>query len=116
MSYEFYKFLHLFMIFSFLVLGTLNLTTVPSKIVKIGNGVVSFLILVAGMGLLARIGFSHGDGFPTWVILKMVIWLLLTVLIPVAGKRFPESGKKATLVALVLLSTVAAVLATNKPF
>ena len=116
MSYEFYKFLHLFMIFSFLVLGTLNLTTVPSKMVKIGNGVVSFLILVAGMGLLARIGVSHGEGFPTWIILKIVIWLLLVILIPVAGKRFSDKGKKASLWALVILSTAAAILATNKPF
>ncbi len=115
MSYEFYKILHLFMIFSFLVFSVLNLTTVPSKLVKIGNGVVSFLILVAGMGLLARIGISHGEGFPTWVILKMVIWLLLAVLIPVAGKRFPEAGKKGTLVAMVILSSVAAALAITKP-
>ncbi|MCO4793645.1 MAG: hypothetical protein KC493_08040 [Bacteriovoracaceae bacterium] len=112
MSYEFYKSLHLLMIFSFLVLGTLNLVTQPTKLVKIGTGVTSFLIMVAGMGLLARIG----SGFTGWVIVKAVIWLLLAGLIPVAGKRFSEKGKQMTLVAIVALSAIAAFFAINKPF
>jgi hypothetical protein len=39
------------------------------------------------MGLLARIGISHGEKFPMWVIGKFVVWILITALAPIWVKR-----------------------------
>jgi hypothetical protein len=41
----------------------------------IGHGVGMLLILVAGFGMLARLGIHWP--WPTWVILKLVIWFVL---------------------------------------
>lgn len=43
-------------------------------------GLIIFMILVGGMGLLARIGFKHSEPFPLWVKLKFSGWFVLTAL------------------------------------
>ncbi|MBC7713523.1 MAG: SirB2 family protein [Rhizobacter sp.] len=81
-SYETYKILHIFMI-----MMTLSATGaviaegrwMPRTSFKAVIGILSFLILVGGMGLLARLGFKHGEGFPTWVYIKIVMWIILNV-------------------------------------
>ncbi len=74
------------------------------------HGVGLLITLVAGFGLLARIG----GGFPGWVIAKLVIWLLLgaALMIPY---RSPALAKPM-LWALPLLGALAAYLALYKPF
>lgn len=115
-SYEIYKSLHLLVIFSFVSLSSVLLVEKGSKSVRIGIGVASLLILVSGMGLLARMGVGHGGVFPGWVWGKMGIWLLVSAFVPIAAKRFSEKGKKWTLVGLIIAAFVAATLAINKPF
>ena len=41
----------------------------------IGHGVGMLLILVAGFGMLARLGIHWP--WPTWVLLKVIIWVIL---------------------------------------
>lgn len=89
MSYEFYKIFHLISLFFliFLAGGSLR-ANAQEKWEKILSGVLSFFVLVSGMGLLARIGVSHGEPWPLWAMLKVVLWLVLTISAPVVLKRF----------------------------
>lgn len=115
MSYEVYKVLHLISIFFFIagIAITFMLSDNP-KFNKIVTGITSLLILVGGMGLLARIGISMKE-LPTWVILKMTIWLVLAIAAPVLGKRL-QSKKTFALYCLLSLISIAGYLAIYKPF
>lgn len=113
LNYETYKVIHLAAIFIFLSSASvLLLAKPPGKFWKILTGVSSLLILVAGFGLLARLGMT--SGMPNWVIAKIVIWLFVTGLGHMVAKRFPEQAMKAYWATLVLAS-LAAWLAVFKP-
>ena len=49
------------------------------------HGAAAFFVLLGGFGMLARLGLT--DGFPAWVILKLVVWTLVSALLPVLMKR-----------------------------
>ena len=54
------------------------------------HGAGAFLVLLGGFGMLARIGFKHGEPFPGWLLVKITIWLLL------AGRsRCPTGGPRS---------------------
>lgn len=82
-SYELYKILHIITLFLVLValgaVGT-NAEIAGRKSFKVSLGIVSFLIFVAGMGLIARLGFKHGEAFPAWILTKMIAWALFNIL------------------------------------
>lgn len=112
MPYEFYKVLHIFCVFIFLTGSSyLLLSKKRDRAWQIITGVASLFILVAGMGLVARLG----SGMATWVISKIVIWLILTSIGHIAAKRFPERGPLVYWFIMVL-ALVAVVLAVYKPF
>ena len=93
-SYEVYKVIHLFSLVLFFTSGAIQLVgKSQEKIFKILTGVATLFILVSGMGLLARIGVSHDAGWPLWAVVKVIIWLVLGALVPIAAKRFPDSGR-----------------------
>jgi len=118
MSYEFYKMLHFIGIF--LVFLSIGGTVVKSqmqapsdtfkKLLMINHGVGLLLLLVAGFGLLARLGI----GFPGWVIVKIVIWLVLGALVVVI-RRNPGQSTIWWYLALAF-GFIAAYLAVYKPF
>ena len=57
------------------------------------HGVAMFLSLLGGMGAAATAGFLGGEaGFPHWVMLKLVLWLIFGAL-PVLPYRKPEHSK-----------------------
>ena len=88
MSYTTYKMLHLvalFMMFGALALSLLQ--DQQSKLSKIYLGVSSFIVLVGGMGLMARLGVSHGGAWPHWLKMKFIIWGIIAVGAPVTIKR-----------------------------
>ena len=80
-----YKVLHLFsIVLTFTVLGGLALHAANGgdresnglrKLTGMLHGLGLVLILVSGMGALARLGMS--GGFPGWVWAKMAIWLVV---------------------------------------
>ena len=95
----FYKVLHLVGLMA--VFMGLGVTLVPdSKARKYGlllHGTGLGLVLVAGFGLIA----TMKTGFPSWVILKMVIWLALG-LVPMLVKRRAIPPAVAWMAALAL--------------
>jgi hypothetical protein len=115
MSYEIYKLIHILSIVVFF--GCLGASIIAGRYErheKIVTGVSSFIILVGGMGLIARIGIKHGSIWPTWLIVKAVIWLTLSALAPILAKRLGRSV--FVFYVFVTLAALAAYMAINKPF
>jgi hypothetical protein len=123
-SYQAYKVLHLLGIFlalaalAGLALAAANGATRQSntarRLISIGHGAGLLIVLVAGLGLLARLGAMHGAAFPGWVWAKLVIWLIVGGLVGVPYRR-PDLARSVFL-AVPLLGTIAAWLAIYKPF
>lgn len=76
------------------------------------HGIGLFLVLLGGFGMLARLGVTH-TGLPTWIWIKLAIWLALGATLSWA-KRRPESAGWA-LVAVPLLALAAGTVALTKP-
>ncbi|WKW11876.1 hypothetical protein Strain138_001144 [Pseudogemmatithrix spongiicola] len=77
------------------------------------HGFGVFLILLGGFGLLARIGFAHGSGFPLWLWVKLGLWTVFAV-----AAALPYRMRAATrplLLMLPLLAMAAAGMAVYKP-
>lgn len=73
-------------------------------------GIASFLALVGGFGLLAKLKI----GWPGWVFVKIVCWLALSALGGI-GYRKRESAGALTVVATLAL-IIAVVMVYLKPF
>jgi len=120
MSYASYKVLHLIgILFLFTSLGGLAIlarsgstSSAARKLAIATHGTALAIILVAGFGLLARLGFMAA--IPTWAWLEMGIWLLLALAV-LPLRRAPRLAG-ALWIALPLLGGVAAWLAITKPF
>jgi hypothetical protein len=111
MSYEVYKIMHLVaLVFMVACLGVNFFSETPRKIARIGGMVASLILMVAGMGLLARTGL----GWPSWVIAKMCIWLILAVSAPIMARKLKEK-KSLGFTSVLVLITVAIFLAVIKP-
>ena len=121
-SYSIYKLLHyfgLFLLFSSLgglFLHAINGGTKESnsarKLVAISHGVALFIVLLGGFGMLARLGEVSGM-LPTWVILKLVIWLVMGAML-VIPYRAPALARPMWLL-LPALGLLAAWIAVAKP-
>ncbi len=122
MSYQAYKVLHLLgVVFLFMSLGGMALlgmsgsfkrSVVGRRLAVVSHGVALAIILVAGFGLLARLGLMAG-GIPGWAWLKLGIWLLMGASV-VALKRSAGLARVLWFV-LPLLGALAAWLAVAKP-
>src|SRR4030067_2969185 len=94
-SYAAYKLIHILgIMFLLLSLGaylilSMNKSEKFKKLAAITHGISVIVILVAGFGLLARLGFSSFQSWPLWVWVKLVIWLILAVII-ILIRRMPE--------------------------
>lgn len=120
-SYEVYKIIHLLgIMFLFGSIGGLCMASMwvnsqnsgsGRKLAAITHGIALIIILVAGFGLLARIGIM-GE-WPLWVWLKLVIWVILGGVV-VLIKRMPNAAGLLFLI-IPLLGAVAAFLAIYKP-
>jgi len=93
MSYEFYRILHVAaIILLFTSLGTLAALAGARearlrRIAAVAHGLALTVVLVAGFGLLARLGLF--GTIPGWAWLKLGIWLALAlVVLPL--RRKPE--------------------------
>jgi len=77
------------------------------------HGLGALLVLVGGFGLLARIGFAHGSGFPLWLWVKLAVWAALAA-VAFLPYRLPQTTR-ALIVALPLFAALAAAMAVYKP-
>lgn len=77
------------------------------------HGVGALFVLVGGFGLLARINFTHGSGFPLWLWVKLAVWALTAALV-MLPYRAPRAARPM-LIALPLLAMTAAIMAVYKP-
>ena len=73
-----------------------------------GHGIGLVLVLVGGFGMLARLGIT--DGLPTWIWVKLIVWLILGFLIALV-KRCPQwaLGLFGLVYLLTFIATYAAV-------
>jgi hypothetical protein len=82
---------------------------------KILLWIVTFLIFVAGMGLVARLNMKHTEAFPLWVRIKVGIWILVNILFLMMIK-IKKLNIRLILAALILCSGFVAIfMAINKP-
>jgi hypothetical protein len=118
MSYEFYKVIHLLgLALVVLSLGGIAMYVMNGgskssnsfkKGVMVTHGVGLLLLLIAGFGMLARLGIHS---FPLWVTGKLIIWLLLGAGAALAYRR---KFAKVLWFLVPLLVVVAAALAIFK--
>lgn len=80
------------------------------KFVLLNHGIGMLIILIAGFGQLAKLGMV----FTSWVVIKIIIWLIMGALImPI--KKMPEKSSIWWYTALIL-GALAAYMAIYKPF
>lgn len=115
MSPEFYKVLHLFGVaLLFCSLGGIALHAPHAKRGDTGavavrkrlmaaHGIAMLLVLVAGFGLMAKMGLM--STWPLWIIVKLVIWLVLGGAGAFVARK-PELGA-GWVFALPLVGTIA---------
>ena len=121
MPYEFYKTLHFAgILLVFVSTGALIYHAKLGqgkphplrKLAVISHGVGMFFILLAGFGLLARLGMA--TAMPNWVYAKLVIWAILGGSIILFYKKPNWAG--TFWFGTIILGVLAAYLATWKPF
>jgi hypothetical protein len=121
MPVEFYRTLHLIGIFTVILsLGGMCLHVISGgtrnyggrKLAAMTHGIGLLVVLVAGFGLLAKLGYMRA--IPGWAIAKVVIWLILGVM-PALIYRKPNLAKTFWVLILVF-GALNAYLAIYKPF
>ena len=93
--------------------GGTKANTDTRRIVGIIFGLGSFLILLGGFGMMARLGMVVGMP-PAWLAVKMVIWLILSAVVLLPYRR--PALARPFLVLMPLLAGVAVTMALYKPF
>jgi len=108
---EIYRLLHFAGIFTLLYsFGSLFIGKNYNKGAAMAHGVALILILVSGFGMYATMGTP---GFPTWLVIKLVIWILFGGFIVLAKKSI-ISGFVAWIL-IIALALSAAYLARTHP-
>lgn len=82
------------------------------KLAAITHGIAVLVILVAGFGLMARLGYI--SGWPLWIWFKLGIWVILASII-IFIKRFPRFSTLLWIM-IPVLSGFGAFLAVYKPY
>ena len=108
-SYENYKIIHLTSIMILFTGLAISFYGNSHKHVKVLTGISTLLTLVAGMGLMARLGIGHGTEWPLWIKIKMTIWFIIGMGGAIVARRFPRYGKISYFISLILFVIASAV-------
>ena len=125
-KYEVYRLIHFTGIFVLLfAFGSLFTGEKTTKAAAVGHGIGLLLILLGGFGMHSSpLGggefklkdtyrIMYGTTFPTWLILKLVIWLLLGAAMVLAKRRVIKGAIAWVLIIGLALGSYW--LAVNKP-
>ena len=122
MPYPIYKLIHFFGIF--VLLTTLALPAMHllrggtradlprRRLLAMTHGAASFLILLGGFGMLARLGVVQA-GLPGWILVKLAIWVALSAAFALTLRTATHA--RVVLVSAPLLALAAAAVALYKP-
>jgi uncharacterized membrane protein SirB2 len=112
MSPTFYQILHIVSLFALVSsLTAVYFADRPSKVGNILLGISSLLVLIAGVGLVHKMGYALTEH---WIEGKLGIWAIITVGAPIVAKRFPKY-KTMVFFGMFTLLLVAVSLAFVKP-
>ncbi len=118
MDYDTYRLIHFAGIFTlFFAFGSLFTGRQTTKGAAIGHGIGLILVALGGFGMQAKIKAGYlaafGTSFPTFLILKIVIWLILGGSLVLAKRRLIQGA--AAWILIIGLGLASAWLAFNKP-
>ena len=110
MSYEFYKILHILSVILVFVALT-GYVYSGRKTFGMIHGIALLTLLVSGFGLAARLGLM--SGLPTWVWIKLTVWVVLGAAIAIAKRKMLSPKIQISL--WILFGFVAVFSAVTKP-
>ncbi|MBT8036462.1 MAG: hypothetical protein KJO21_02850 [Verrucomicrobiae bacterium] len=118
MNYEIYRLIHFAGIFTLLIaFGSLFTGDKSTKAGAIGHGVGLLLILLGGFGMQAKLkdayDVMYGTSFPTWMIIKIIIWIALGGSMVLVKRRIIK-GLTAWIL-IIALALASAYLGYKKP-
>ncbi len=112
-AYQIFHVIHLvclFLLTGYTFQALANPDPAQRRSMMMRTGILSLLILIAGFGMAGIMKI----GFPGWLIVKLVCWLLLSALAGIAYRK-PEARAQLT-IALIVIISVAVIMVSMKPF
>ena len=101
MSITFYHILHVTSLLLLSGVGFAMVFAENRKPFQKFYGILSFLVLLGGFGLMAKLGYTFKEN--AWMAGKLLIWVLLSAVIPILLKRSKLSQKNILAAFVVFL-------------